>query len=426
MIPHGVDGEWIATGNRARGRRRLRIDERRHVVLSLGRISPEKAAYQQLLMAFRGVVTTTDGEPPLLVVAGAVSGADIPYLRYLKALAGRVGVAEHVRFLDGLGDDDKPDLLAAADVMVSPAINPQESFGIALLEGLAAGLAVVATDWNGYPEVLPCAYSPRLVPTLASHDVARAVPWNSASEAATPDPLALVGQLRTLRDDPHLRAQLAAEGRTRVPPSGWGVAVERLLEICADITTHPAAGGPRPPLPEGPATVESMVTGLASAYLNDGTRLQLATSDRALVAEARRFASFVVADTARAWFLDAPAEPGAPGAATFRGRRHRPTGPLEAGDLRRRRRFHAIVACCRDAGPAGVTFGELRAGTGMAPATCAWLVLKLVQFSACWTWTGPSPPPRRPTRARPCTRGVAVPYSVALGSVIPPWAANGR
>lgn len=82
-----------------------------------------------------------------VVIAG-----DGPERRQLEAYA----VAHHlpVRFLGYVPEDDKPSLLASAELAVFPAISG-ESFGIVLVEAMAAGAGVVVGGNNpGYKSVL--------------------------------------------------------------------------------------------------------------------------------------------------------------------------------------------------------------------------------------------------------------------------------
>lgn len=61
-------------------------------------------------------------------------------------LAGRLGIAANVRFFTGR--DDVAELMAAADVLIHPAV--QEAAGIVLLEAIVAGLPVLTTAVCGY------------------------------------------------------------------------------------------------------------------------------------------------------------------------------------------------------------------------------------------------------------------------------------
>jgi glycosyltransferase involved in cell wall biosynthesis len=77
------------------------------------------------------------------------TGEDV-YQRQLNTLAAALGIADHVHFV-GFQDDVTP-FLSALSLYVHPA--RMEGFGIAVVEALAAGKAVVATRVGGLPEVV--------------------------------------------------------------------------------------------------------------------------------------------------------------------------------------------------------------------------------------------------------------------------------
>ena len=95
-----------------------------------------------------------------------------------------------VEWLGRVGDDELAAIVAGADVLVAPS-RSGESFGVVLLEAMAAGTAVVASDLPGY--------------RLAAGDAALYVAPGDASELA-----GAIG--RVLADDP-LRLELVARGR---------------------------------------------------------------------------------------------------------------------------------------------------------------------------------------------------------------------
>lgn len=85
-----------------------------------------------------------------------------PYLR----LAQRLGVAERVQFLGGR--TDIPDLLAAGDLLIHPALS--ENTGTVLLEAIAAGLPVIATDVCGYANHIVKAIAGRVLESPFDQD----------------------------------------------------------------------------------------------------------------------------------------------------------------------------------------------------------------------------------------------------------------
>ena len=72
------------------------------------------------------------------------------FLRSLHDLSAGLGVGEHVTFLGER--EDVPAIMAAADVLLMPSW--QEPFGRAIIESMAIGTAVVATDVGGTGEIV--------------------------------------------------------------------------------------------------------------------------------------------------------------------------------------------------------------------------------------------------------------------------------
>jgi phosphatidylinositol alpha-mannosyltransferase len=102
--------------------------------------------------------------------------------------------------LDGVADERLPGLYAAADAFCAPSLGG-ESFGIVLLEAMAAGTPVVCSDLPGYRE--------------AAADAARFVPPG--------DPAALASALLGVLDDAAAARSLAGRGSRRAADLDWGV-----------------------------------------------------------------------------------------------------------------------------------------------------------------------------------------------------------
>jgi phosphatidylinositol alpha-mannosyltransferase len=107
----------------------------RPTVLFLGRHEPRKGL-PVLLDAFAGVE-----QPAVLWVAGDGPGVEVQRRRQLAS--------DRVQWLGRLSDDEVASRLAGADVLCAPSLHG-ESFGMVVLEGMAAGCAVVASDIEGY------------------------------------------------------------------------------------------------------------------------------------------------------------------------------------------------------------------------------------------------------------------------------------
>jgi phosphatidylinositol alpha-mannosyltransferase len=155
--------------------------------------------------------------------------ADRPDLRLVVAGEG----PEH-EAVDRLGDDARarvvslgtvpnaelPPVHAACAVYAGCAVGG-ESFGVVLVEALAAGLPVVASDIPGYREVVRPDIDGLLVPAG--------------------DPGALAAGLGRVLDEPDLAARLQRAGRERARDFDWSSVVDRLEDVYARAARGPAA-----------------------------------------------------------------------------------------------------------------------------------------------------------------------------------------
>ena len=60
-----------------------------------------------------------------------------------------MGIKKHVHFVGHVDDEVLPDFYNLADVFVLPSINTSEAFGMVLLEAMASGVPVIASDLPG-------------------------------------------------------------------------------------------------------------------------------------------------------------------------------------------------------------------------------------------------------------------------------------
>jgi len=169
VIPDGIDVARFATppGPSEATRAGLGLAPGRKLVGSIGRLDPQKG-YGYLIEAFGRLAKDRDDVD--LVIAG-----DGPEQRALQRLANRSAPAGRIRLLGRR--DDVPALLHAFDVFAMPSI--YEGFGLALVEAMAAGVPVVASDVDSLPELLGAeeAEGPagRLVPPADAPALARAI-----------------------------------------------------------------------------------------------------------------------------------------------------------------------------------------------------------------------------------------------------------
>lgn len=132
------------------------------------------------------------------------------------ALARRAGeLAGHLRFLGMVDDETKARALRSADVYVAPNLGG-ESFGIVLVEAMAAGAAVVASDLVAFSRVLDDGRAGRLVETGSAKALAAAV--------------------IELFDDGKARGDLIAAGRERAERYDWSRVADQIQQVYETVT----------------------------------------------------------------------------------------------------------------------------------------------------------------------------------------------
>ena len=88
---------------------------------------------------------------------------DGPEKTGLMELARASGVEPRVRFMGAVKHTDLPELLSNCDVLVQPS-KGEEAFGISVVEAMACGLGVLASDNGGLPEIVLEGQTGRLLP----------------------------------------------------------------------------------------------------------------------------------------------------------------------------------------------------------------------------------------------------------------------
>lgn len=194
LIPNGIDVDRFASAGRPpRGPR--------PTVLFLGRIDEPRKGLAVLLEALPELVRR---RPDVLVlIAGPGRPGDV-------RAAVPASLRRHVRLLGLVPEQDKPAVFAGADVYCAPNTHG-ESFGIVLVEAMAAGTPVVASDLPAFRAVLRHGRAGVLTPVR--------------------DAAALAGALADLLEDPARRQHLAAAGRRAVRAYDWSTVTSRVLEV---------------------------------------------------------------------------------------------------------------------------------------------------------------------------------------------------
>jgi len=151
VIPNGIEMLDRSDEERARLRNEFRdfhsIPSEALLVGTVGQLVPLKGQRDLVLAAAEIVKEVPNAR---FVIVGQDNTFEKKFRRELRRLAGVMGLVDNILWLDWV--DDLPSLFAALDLYVSPSHS--ESFGIATLEAMAAGLPVVATKTDGSRELI--------------------------------------------------------------------------------------------------------------------------------------------------------------------------------------------------------------------------------------------------------------------------------
>jgi glycosyltransferase involved in cell wall biosynthesis len=146
IIPNGVDLEeykQLPIGDLFR--KRLDIKENEKVVLTIGRLEKIKG-FQYLIKALPSIIKEV-GSTKLVI-----AGPDFNYGAKLKKLAEETNVQDNVIFYGPINGKEKFEAFSAANIVAVPSL--YEGFGMLLLEAMAAGKPLVATNTGAAPEII--------------------------------------------------------------------------------------------------------------------------------------------------------------------------------------------------------------------------------------------------------------------------------
>lgn len=209
ILPNGVHVPFFADGPALPGF--ARGDGGPPTIGFVGRYDEPRKGLPVLLAALRTVVRTHPASR--LLIAGR-GDAD-----QLWSMVGD-DLRPHVTLLGEVSEADKAALLRSVDVYCAPNLLG-ESFGVILIEAMAAGAPVVASDLDAFVRVLD--------------DGAAGV------VVRRDDPAALGQALTDLLADPARRADLAARGSLVAARYDWQVLARRILAVYE--TVLPPGGG---------------------------------------------------------------------------------------------------------------------------------------------------------------------------------------
>ncbi len=209
VIPNGIDYERFNKEVEPLER----YGDGRPTILFVGRLEQRKG-FEHLFEAFARVRRTIPNA--CLLVAGAYSKEDKePFV-----MRARYEGLRGIRFVGRVSEGDKPRYFRSCDVFCAPSLG-FESFGLVLLEAMAAGCPLVASNIPGYRSVVSDGSEGLLV--------------------EPGDPEALAAALVRLLRDPDLRARMSVQGRETARGFAWEKVAGRVLAFYEELLRDKAA-----------------------------------------------------------------------------------------------------------------------------------------------------------------------------------------
>ena len=231
VIPCGVDLERFRPQDKRRARADLSLPPAAPVLLFVGRLQPSKGI--DTLLQAAADIRRDYPDVCVLVVGGGLDDRDdleTAELNRLRTLGDELGLS-NVHYVKAQPQEKLAQYYAAADVFVMPS--HYESFGMVVLEAMACGTPVVASEVGGLPSTVIHGDSGLLVP---SGD------WRAFAQAVS-----------RLLASPHLQHAMRQAGPERARAFAWPHVVKNNVRLYRRLilqqSTMPPAlvtGGPCP------------------------------------------------------------------------------------------------------------------------------------------------------------------------------------
>jgi phosphatidylinositol alpha-mannosyltransferase len=212
LIPNGVSVARFANGDRLPGWPAGAAGTGGGDIGFLGRIDESRKGLPVLLAAFERLLGSRPAARLLVAGPGDVDEVSAELAPHVR---------ERVHFLGRVSEEDKARAYRSVDVFCAPNVGG-ESFGIVLLEAMAAGAPIVASDLDAFRRVLDDGEAGELFPVE--------------------DDVACADALDRVLADPLRRAALRDRGSAAVRRYDWPVVAEAIVHVYETVAAGAPAG----------------------------------------------------------------------------------------------------------------------------------------------------------------------------------------
>lgn len=250
LIPLGVHEADFGFNDaeKRQAREQLNIDAEARVALFVGRLSFHAKAHPQAMYLALEQAALQSKRPLHLIQCGWFSNDHIGAA--FREAAEQLAPSVKMHFLDGRVEAQRNQAWAAADFFISLSDNVQETFGLAPIEAMAAGLPLVVSDWNGYRDTVRDGVDGFRIPTLMpdsplGQDLAERyesgddnydIYCGHVCELVAVDVSAAAQACAQLAGDDALRIKMGQAGRERVRQHyAWSVVIEQYRTLWQEL-----------------------------------------------------------------------------------------------------------------------------------------------------------------------------------------------
>jgi len=250
LIPLAIDTNYYYPRDKTQAKKHFNLPLDNTVFLCLGRFSISvKMDIFPLIYHFSEKILTS-GKKAILIFAGGQDFAEetLPQTitKTIEIIAKKLDCSQYIRVYHNLKKEDKALLYSAADVFVSPSDSVQETFGITILEAMASGLPVIASDWNGYRETIKHGKTGFLVPTYWTDSIEHTSQFSRLyghrlthlllSQSVCVDINVFIKYMEDLYDNPDLRREMGNNARASVTNNyDWSCIIPKYEELWEEL-----------------------------------------------------------------------------------------------------------------------------------------------------------------------------------------------
>jgi len=241
LIPIGIDSLAFGAFDRQVARSFYGYGSEDVVMLYMGRFNMFGKSDLAPLISTVSLIRSRTNKQVKLLLAGADHGDRLR--SQIRAYCDTLLPEGTFKVVCNPTDEEKKIVYAAADIFVSLADGIAESFGISVVEAMAAGLPVVCTDWDGYREIITEGVTGYRIGTSWIDldwlpESLEAFGMSSVSTLAATtvvDIDQLAHRLLLLTEDAALRRAMGARAREKARMQlDWSVVVERYEEVFSE------------------------------------------------------------------------------------------------------------------------------------------------------------------------------------------------